>query len=165
MKKVITLLLFLLVICTYSQAQEYYKSAVGLRLGYPASISYKTFISQDAALEAYLGLRGYGFGNFVNFSGAYQVHKPISGADGLQWYYGGGASVFFWNYDNDFRDRGFSTTALGVQGYLGLDYAFADAPINLTIDWIPTFFIGGSLNVNGFGGGFGNLGIRYIFSR
>ena len=165
MKKIIILLSLVFIVGSYASAQDYYQSAIGLRLGYPASVSYKTFISSEAAIEGYLGLRGYDFGNFLNFSGAYQIHKPISGADGLQWYYGGGASIFFWNYDNDFSDRNFSTTSLGIQGYLGLDYAFADAPINLTIDWVPTFFIGGSLNVNGFGGGFGSLGVRYIFSR
>ncbi|MBK6355175.1 MAG: hypothetical protein IPF46_17770 [Saprospiraceae bacterium] len=26
---------------------------------------------------------------------------PIKSVEGLNWYVGGGASVFFWNYDND----------------------------------------------------------------
>lgn len=145
-------------------AQEYYKSAVGARLGSPISASYKTFISEKGAIEGYVGLRSYGFGSWFNVSGAYQVHNPISDVDGLQWYYGGGVSVFFWNYDNVFADSGFSSTSFGLQGYLGLDYAFDDIPLNLSLDWIPTFFIG-DLNINSFGAGYGSLGVRYILSE
>lgn len=60
-----------LLICVSGSAQEFYSSAVGLRLGYPASISYKAFISDQAAQEGYVGLRSRGFGNFINISGAY----------------------------------------------------------------------------------------------
>lgn len=154
-----------LLFCVSGSAQEFYSSAVGLRLGYPASISYKTFISDHAALEGYVGLRSWGFGNFINISGAYQHHMPIDEVDGLQWYVGGGASVYFWSYDDVFFDERYSSTNFGIQGYVGLDYAFKDAPVNLTLDWVPTFFLGGTLNINTFGYGYGSLGVRYILGR
>lgn len=158
--------LFLTFICsTTTQAQDYYDNAVGLRLGYPASISYKQFVSDKAAFEAYAGIRGYGFGSFVNVSAAYQVHTPIDNVEGLRWYYGGGAAVFFWNYDDLFLDNNFSTTSIGVQGYLGLDYTFQNAPVNITLDWVPTFFLGGTLNINTFGAGYASLGVRYILGQ
>lgn len=152
-------------ICTSSTAQDYYKSAVGLRLGYPVSASFKTFINESAAIEAYAGLRSYGFGSFINISGAYQIHKPLDSVDGLQWYFGGGASVFFWTYDQIFFDRNYSSTSFGLQGYVGLDYTFENAPISLTLDWVPTFFLGGSLNIGSFGAGYGSLGVRYVLNR
>ncbi len=150
---------------TSGNTQEFYNSAVGLRLGYPASVTYKTFLNDESALEAYAGLRSWSFGSFFNISGAYQVHKPIDEVDGLQWYYGGGASVYFWTYDDIFLDRNYSSTSFGVQGYLGLDYTFEDAPINLTLDWVPSFFFGGSLNIDTFGVGYGSLAVRYVLNR
>lgn len=139
-----------------AQAQVY-KSAIGARLGYPLAASYKTFINESSAIEAYVGFRGYsGYGWFA-VSGAYQKHAPINGVDGLQWYWGAGLSAYFWNFDFDTTA---SSTTFGLQGYLGLDYKFANAPISITADWIPTFFFSGY--VNGFGGGFGSLGVRYV---
>lgn len=89
----------------------------------------------------------------------YQHHFPIEGVSGLKWYVGGGASVFFWSYDDAFI-RGYSSTTLGVMGVAGLDYKFSEAPVNLSVDWVPTFFIGDGY-VSGFGGGYGALSVRY----
>lgn len=50
------------------QAQDY-KSAVGVRLGYPLAISYKTFISEPSAIEAYVDYRGYSFYNYISVNG------------------------------------------------------------------------------------------------
>ena len=141
------LVLILITLSTSTQAQTY-NSAIGLRLGFPLSASYKTFINENGAIELYAGVRGYSTYSWVNISGAYQVHKPIEGAEGLQWYFGGGASVYFWNFKDVFGpSTGFANTTLGIQGYLGLDYAIPNTPINLTADWVPTYFF------NGFGSG------------
>ena len=145
----------------FSDAQNY-KLAAGLRLGYPTSASLKYFMSETSALEAYVGTRGYSGYRWYNVSGAYLYHKEISGVDGLQYYFGAGASIFFWNFDTIFGERG-STTSIGLQGYAGLDYTFADAPVNITVDWIPTFFLNGF--GSGLGGGYGTLGVRYIISE
>ncbi|MGH1433264.1 MAG: hypothetical protein ACRBG0_02275 [Lewinella sp.] len=150
------------------QAQDYQK-AIGLRLGYPVSISYKMFLgNSNNALEAFVNYRSqkvfsYGWTR-IGVGGAYQVHNPISSVDGLQWYYGGGAAIYFWSYDNDFS--GFEDEAnlsLGIQGYLGLDYKFAGAPVNLSLDWVPTFYISGY--GDGFGADNGALTIRYTFEE
>ncbi len=150
---------FLLLLC-YSAQSQTYKSAAGLRLGYPWAASYKTFFSESSAFEIYAGYRGWTFYNWISVNGAYQYHRPIEGVDGLQWYLGAGAGVQFWNYKNTFLDTG-SNTSFSVQGYLGLDYALNDIPLSITADWVPTLFLNGY--ANGFGGGFGNIGVRYIF--
>jgi hypothetical protein len=144
-----------------AQGREY-GTAVGLRLGYPLSFTAKKFLNEDAAVEGYIGFRGFGTYSWVNISGAYQIHNPIDAVEGLQWYYGGGASVFFFNFDNNFIGDNSTNTSFGIQGYLGLDYTFADVPISVTADWIPTFFINGF--GNGFSGGYGTLGVRYILN-
>lgn len=160
-------LFFALCICTAFKAQAQYRTAVGLRLGSPLSLSVKHFISDPVALEAYVGTRGYSFYRWTNVSAAVQIHKPLDlGGDfeGLSYYYGVGASVFFWNYNDGFFYGTAGTTNFGVQGYLGIDYALGDLPLNLSLDWIPTFFVGNAF-LSGFGAGYGSLGVRYILGR
>jgi len=143
------------------QAQEY-RNAVGARLGYPVSASYKHFVNESHALEGYLGLRGFSSYNWINISGAYLVHRPIREVPNLQWYYGGGGALYFYEFDRRTDEIEYASTVLGLQGYLGLDYHFEDAPINLTLDWVPTIFLGGF--AQGVAGGYGSLGVRYIIS-
>jgi hypothetical protein len=142
-------------------AQDF-TSAVGLRFGYPLSVSYKTFINSTSALEGYVGFRGYGSFNWVSLNGAYQIHNDISEVEGLQWYYGGGAGIQFWNYD--FEDNGSITVS--VSGYLGAQYTFPDTPVTFSVDWVPTIFLGENFGgVNTFGGGYGALAARYVLGR
>ncbi|MFN7119665.1 MAG: hypothetical protein ACK4TA_22915 [Saprospiraceae bacterium] len=143
---------------TVANAQNY-TSAIGLRLGYPLSVSYKHFLNENGAIEAFGGFRSYAGYGWFNVGGLYQHHKPIADVEGLSWYFGGGASVYFWNYDNDFIGAD-ASTSFGILGNLGLDYKFADAPINVTLDWVPAFFVNGY--GSGFGGGYGALGLRYV---
>jgi len=160
-----TILFFSLVglflFATPSQAQDF-KSAIGARLGYPISASFKTFLNESNAIEVYAGTRG--FGNSLSsyrwyiVSGAYQIHKPIESVERLQYYFGAGASVLFWSFDFDTSE---STTTFGLQGYLGLSYTLENSPVNFSVDWIPTFFVNGF--GNGFGAGYGSLAVRYTF--
>lgn len=159
------LLLFAVLFCTFLSVQELsaqdYKSAIGLRLGYPLSISYKHFISEKGAIEGVLGYRGYSYFNWLNVSAFYQHHMPIKSVENLSWYLGGGASIYKWSYDNDYYpNNDYASVSFGVHGVIGLDYRF-DFPLNLSLDWIPTVAFGGDFNT-GFGGSYGALSARYI---
>ncbi|MEL6191829.1 MAG: hypothetical protein AAFR66_07255 [Bacteroidota bacterium] len=144
-----------------AQAQNY-TTAVGARLGSPISLSAKHFINETSAVEGFVGTRGWATYRWFVVGGAYQYHRPIESVDNLQYYFGAGASVFFWTYDFVFSpEQDFSTTSFGVQGYLGLDYTLEDTPINLTLDWVPTIYVGNGFST-GFAGGFGALGVRYV---
>lgn len=142
-----------------------YKAAVGLRLGYPTSVSYKFHLNESNAVEVYAGTRRSAGYSWYNISAAYLVHKPlpIEDVEGFRWYYGGGGSVFFWSFNNSFLNGNNATTTFGVQGYLGLEYTFEDTPINITLDWVPTFFFNGF--GSGLGGGYGTLGVRYVLGE
>lgn len=165
MKKTLMFVLFLasMFIVKDVQAQEF-SSAIGARLGYPLSVSYKTFISESSAIELIGGTRGFSGYRWFTVAGAYQVHNALDlgDLDGLNWYYGAGAAMYFWNFDATFGDAG-SNTSIGLQGYLGLSYTFDDNPINISVDWVPTFFLNGF--GNGFAGGYGSFGIRYVIGR
>ncbi len=173
MKPLLPLLLLLgiLSISTLSFAQAPYKTAAGLRLGYPNAISIKQFVNESLAAEVYAGTRGYYYGRWINISGALQIHKPldiIDGLEGLNYYFGAGASVYFWTYNSRYYSSSYATTSFGAQGYLGLEYSLAELipefPVSVTIDWVPTIYLGsrGYYGLRSFGGEYANVGIRYI---
>lgn len=156
------LTLIFLIFCSLSLKAQLYDSALGLRLGVPLSISYKKMIADNKALEGYIGTRGKNGYRFVNISGAYQIIEPIDlgGIEELYYYYGAGASIYFWS----FKEEGNNQSATpGLQGYLGLEYAFSDKPIHLTLDWVPTIFLSGHLS--GLRAGYLSLGVRYVLNR
>jgi hypothetical protein len=163
MKKLIFTLAVIFCCAFAAQAQSTYKSAIGLRLGYPAAVSLKHFISEKGAVEAFVGFRGWTYYRAINIGAMYQHHSPIPDVAGLQWYVGGGASAWLWTYDDFIIDRSnYATFNIGIMGCLGLDYKFADLPLNASVDWVPTFIIGDTY-ARAFGYGYGALSARYTF--
>lgn len=160
MKRIFFIFLFAFGCFFAANAQKNYNSAIGLRLGYPVSVSYKQFISEPAAIEVFAGFRSWEFYSWFNVGAVYQHHFDIASVEGLNWYVGGGASAYFWNYKDGFGfDDDASDASFAILGNIGLDYKFANAPVNLSLDWMPTFFINGY--GNGFGGAYGGLAARY----
>lgn len=143
----------------YSQE---YKSAIGLRLGIPLSVTYKTFLNEKAALEFVAGYRNNTYWKYIDLGGYYEYHMPFPNVQGLKWYFGGGVNVFIWSYDDVYyANNNYKSTNFGIAGCIGLDYKFADMPLNLSVDWIPTFFISSDI-YSGFNGGQGALAVRYV---
>jgi hypothetical protein len=158
MKKIFVTLFFIagsyLITNAQSMGSEY-TTALGIKF-YPTGITLKSFIKSDRALEGI----GYFYNDGFRFTGLYELHFDIEGAEGLKWYVGPGAHIAFWNNTWENKYPGNGSLGIGVDGVLGLDYKISGAPINLSIDWQPSFnFVG----YNYFEGGWGGLGIRYTF--
>ena len=136
---------------TTVSAQSNYKTAVGVKF-YPGALSIKHFVSDKNALE---GL-AYFFDRGLRVTGLYEIHNNIEGAAGLQWYVGPGAHLSSYNAKNA------GGVGLGIDGVLGLDYKIQSAPINLSLDWQPSFEFGSNYR-NGFSGNWGGFAIRYTF--
>jgi hypothetical protein len=126
-----------------------YTTAVGVKF-YPGAISVKHFVGDNKAVEglAYFWNRGF------RVTGLYEIHFDINDVAGLKWYIGPGAHVGF--YGSKYGGG----TSIGVDGVLGLDYKIQGAPINLSLDWQPSFEFANNYG-NGFTGGWGGFGIRY----
>jgi hypothetical protein len=126
-------------------AQDY-KNGIGIRLGgLTSGLTFKHFIKPLGAFE---GILSFGHRSFL-ITGLYEQHVGIGSAPGLRWFYGGGAHVGF------FRDNGYyywtrknnrvyyvdgyasSRAIVGLDLILGLDYKFANAPFNLSLDLKP----------------------------
>lgn len=153
MKKII--LLIMLIVCThlYCQAQEApYKSAVGLLVWNGFGASFKTFIKDRSAIE----LRGYFDKNGTRITGLLQFHGEVAGINGLLWYAGPGAHVAFYKLGGAKQ----SSTFVGIDGVIGIDYKFNETPIDLFLDWQPTYEFG---NSRGAYISWGGMGIRYTF--
>jgi hypothetical protein len=157
MKRILILLLCAVAITFSAKSQNTsssYKTALGVKF-YPGAITLKHFVKPNRAIE---GL-GYFWKHGFRFTGLYEIHGDINGAEGLKWYIGPGAHIGFWNaeYKKYYPNDGI---LLGVDGVLGLDYKIGGAPINLSLDWQPSFnFVG----YNYFEAGWGGLAIRYTF--
>ena len=132
-----------------------YRTAAGVKV-WPGAITVKHFIKDNVALEGLGYFWNYGF----RFTGLYEFHGDINGAPGLKWYIGPGAHLGF--YDNDWTDRypdRDKSIDLGIDGVLGLDYKIKGAPINLSLDWQPSFTLVSHTDFRSWGG----LGVRFAF--
>ncbi|MEO8711673.1 MAG: hypothetical protein ABI405_06085 [Parafilimonas sp.] len=160
MQKLIIVLSFVFIAASLSaqkaDVNSDYKTAVGIKY-YPAAITVKSFIKQNTAIEGLASFWNYG----TRFTALYEIYHDINDIDGLKWYVGPGAHLGFWNnkWKDEYptRDGG---VQFGVDGIIGLDYKIKNAPVDVSLDWQPSFtFIG----YNYFEGGWGGIGIRYAF--
>jgi len=156
MRKKKIVLVIALFISVFVQAQNKsasgynYQTALGVKVWDGGGITLKHFISDKHALEGI----GYFWNRGARITGLYEIYGPINGAPGLRWYIGPGVHIGF--YNTKYGDGSFA----GIDGVIGLDYKFKDAPINMSLDWQPSFEFGDN---RGFYGNWGGLGIRYTF--
>ncbi|MDP4264464.1 MAG: hypothetical protein Q8941_18185 [Bacteroidota bacterium] len=135
---------------SHSASGYEYRTALGVKVWDGGGISLKHFFDEKNAGE----LIGYFWSHGFRFTGLYEIHGDITGAAGLKWYVGPGAHIGV--YNDKYGGGGF----IGIDGVIGLDYKFNSAPINLSLDWQPSFEFGTD---RGFIGSWGGLGIRYTF--
>jgi len=124
-----TSVIFLIVFIFFSGSQvsaQDYRLALGIRLSNQTptlnnSITGKYFMTEKSAIEGIIS-----FGSRFGVGGLVEIYKPFS-VQGLSWFYGAGAYV-------GFED---GSTYLGPTGIIGMDYKFANVPINISVDWKP----------------------------
>jgi len=161
MRKVLITVVFLIVFLAVSYASDY-NNGIGLRGGLANGLTIKHFMNADVAIEGIFTSRWEGF----EFVGLYEIHKQAFDVERLNWYYGAGAHLGFWNGKNvDWADdedeaNEKDLVVLGIDGVLGIEYNFQELPINISLDWKPAFNLIGH---SGFWGDGGAFSIRYIF--
>jgi hypothetical protein len=152
--RIISLCLVLLIVsgCYDRLSAQDYKVAIGVRFSTSPptlsnSFSVKYFIDSTNAIEGLIS-----FGTRFGLGGLYERHQLIGGTPAFTWFWGVGGYVGF--QDNQ--------TFLGPTGAIGLDYKFANAPINVSLDWKPELDILPAINFvpDAFG-----LTARFTFGR
>ena len=150
------LLGIILLISAQMAFSQDYRTAIGLRAGGHHGITIKHFTKPKVAVEGIISSRWRGLG----LTGLIEGHTRFFGINRFNFYYGAGAHIYFWGENK----RGYSpygrSSVIGIDGILGLEYNFREIPINLSIDWKPTY----NLNVDDrFWGDDGAISIRYTF--
>jgi len=145
MKKILFSIILVVGLTTASYAQDY-NTGIGLRGGYGWGITAKHFLNQSNAIEGFF----YGYPNGFNLTGLYQFHNRAFDVDYLRWYYGFGAHIG--NYSSSYF-------VFGIDGIIGIEYTFSEAPINIGLDFNP------HVNFTGYTGFMPSaaLSIRYTF--
>ena len=134
-----------------------YRTAIGLRAGTTNGLTIKHFTKPKVALEAIISSRWRGLG----FTGLIEGHTRAFDVNRLNFFYGAGAHVYFWGEGK----RGYSpypdrSSVVGLDGILGLEYNFREIPINVSLDWKPTYNF---TVVDNFWGDDAAVSIRYTF--
>jgi hypothetical protein len=162
MKKFFTILCLTVItsIALYSTADaQNYKNAIGGRFGTANGITFKTSLGDNKMLDLIANFRSKNNFSYFRVTGLYEINMPIAGAPGLGWYYGIGGTLGSVRYKyNGFR--GDSDLYASLDGVLGLDYKFVDAPINLSLDWKPAIQLTPDTEFDGSGVA---ISIRYTF--
>ena len=131
-----------------------YKKAIGFKLN-PGAISYRSFYTRNKAVE------GIGFISLDGFQLTILNEKyfPFSNAENLTWYIGYGGHLGIWSEEwvkkNATTDK--SNISVGFDGIIGLDYKVKNSPLNISIDWQPSFSI-----IQAYFKNQGGIGIRYV---
>lgn len=146
MKKI--LILFAALTISLSAFSQSYNNAIGVRLGYNADLSFKTFVTNSNFLEVDLFFRPWQ-SSALGVNAYYAWNFNING--GLSWYVGPGLSGMF--YD--------SHAYLGIKGLIGLEYKFANAPIAISLDYAPGIRLFNGATVGDFYTG--GLGVKFTF--
>lgn len=139
MEKIKLVILFFLFIASSIAFGQDYKKAIGFRGGFPTAITGKYFVNETDAVEGLLsGYRG-GF----EVTGLYEKHANAFDIPYLNWYYGAGAHIGFFDniisrpsYFNNNRSNGF---VLGIDGILGIEYTLTDIPFVIGLDVKPVY--------------------------
>lgn len=156
MKKLVFTIVIAVFFSAFVNAQDY-NNGIGLRGGLYNGITFKHFMGSETALELLASTRWSG----AEITGLYEIHNRAFDVDRLNWYFGVGGHIGFYNGDNTtWGDAGTAYTVIGVDGILGLEYNFTELPINIGIDWKPAFNI---IGYSKFWPDGGALSIRYIF--
>jgi hypothetical protein len=139
MKKIAFVSFFFIISIITVKAQDY-NTAIGVRGGFYNGLTLKQFISNTNALEGIIATHYRG----LLLAGMYQIHANAFDAPGLNWYYGGGAHLGFYNRrytPSRYDDQTGSFSTFGIMGVVGLEYKIEEIPVTVGIDITPAFDI------------------------
>jgi hypothetical protein len=157
MKKVFVFLFAFIFSAALAANAQTYQTALGAKFytgdGSIGGVNVRHSTAANTALEGSLLF----FNGGIGIEGLYEYQGPISGAEGLQYFVGGGAMLGFGTGPRVDGNRNNSTTfALRLTG--GVDYKFADAPIDVSLGLDPFFYLapytGSNLSLG--------IGLRYV---
>jgi hypothetical protein len=148
------------------KAQTPYKHSIGGILGFFNGVSYKTFVDNNFAIQADLGMHVSHYMLGLNVNGNFMYEQAIQ--NGFYWFAGGGITLgpafgYVRNYPaNNQTLFGFR---LGLNGIGGAEYKFNNIPLTLQADIRPgiSFYMSNGGFFAFFDYNFLNASVRYTF--
>jgi hypothetical protein len=138
--KILGLLLIAHLAILPSLFSQDYKTGIGIRLGTSAGISVKHSVAGNNYVEGILS-SPFNRGGFL-VTGLYEWQNALP-TKNLSWYFGVGGHLGIWR-DNRYKDNFYYVNTryknygvIGIDGILGIEYVFDNAPIGLGLDWKP----------------------------
>ncbi len=161
MKKIITICLFSLPLLYFSQN---YRSAVGVKLGYPgfSSLNGKIFMGKKIALDNSLGVNFDRDNRYIAYQGLIEYNKKFGLNEGYNWYGGLGPGVEYYLKGGYVRDDGTvqpEKLFVKVDGVFGAEFSAPRTHFNAAIEAGPSFIVFPSVRI----GYFVNIAFRYTF--
>lgn len=156
--KKVSVFLFAFVFMAVAAADaQTYQTALGAKFysgnGSIGGVNIRHSTAANTALEGSLLF----FNGGIGLEGLYEYQAPISGAEGLQYFVGGGAMVGF-GTGRHYDDNRNNTTSFALRLTGGIDYKFADAPIDISLGLDPFFYLAPYTSSNLALG----IGLRYV---
>jgi hypothetical protein len=153
MKKVSLLFLACIGLAITTVNAQTYQTALGAKFytgdGSIGGINVRHSTAANTALEGSLLF----FSGGVGLEGLYEYQAPITGAEGLQYFVGGGAMLGFGTGKHNNNSTQFALRLTG-----GVDYKFTDAPLNISLAFDPFFYLAPQTGSNLALG----IGLRYV---
>ena len=157
MKKVSFLLFAFICLAVAAANAQTYQTALGAKFysgsGSIGGVNVRHSTAVNTALEGSLLFYDGGIG----IEGLYEYQAPINGAEGLQYFVGGGAMIGFGTGPR-YRDEYNNSTTFALRLTGGVDYKFADAPIDISLGLDPFFYLAPYTGSNLALG----IGLRYV---
>lgn len=125
------------------------ESALGLRAGGAAGVTYKKFFNKSFAFEGLLAKNFEKGRDGIMISGLFEKHAPLGGHR-FSALIGGGPAYHF------------ERKSAGINGIIGFDWRIFKSPINLQVDWSPAYYFSGDDHFSLINTAFS---IRYILNR
>jgi hypothetical protein len=151
MKKASFLFIASICLAVAGAKAQIYTTAVGAKFyagnGSIGGINIRHLTPTHTALEGSLLFFSGGLG----IEGLYEYQAPIPSAEGLQYFVGGGGMLGFGTGRN-------SETSFALRLTGGVDYKFADAPIDVSLGFDPFYSLAPSTGSNLSLG----IGLRYV---
>lgn len=135
MKKLVIAVIAAICMVSFQLKAQPYSTALGIRIGIDNGITVKHFLNDKNAVEGIVA-----FYKGINVTGLYEWQMPkVFKVDQLDWYFGVGAHVGFWDKSKEpyNEEDGGTQGVIGVDGVIGLEYNFAEVPIGIGLDARP----------------------------
>lgn len=153
------LILFILSLSFLSAAAQPYRTAAGLRFGFPYGATVRHFFDPNNGIEL---IAAANFRGFIA-AGFFENEYRISRHSGLCWFWGLGLHGGYVDAARNpylYMKEDYVGPVIGVDAIAGFDYTFRKIPLNISLDLLPSINLGGYTGWNGLSSA---ISVRYVF--